>query len=373
MDTVRRNVVLYEKVKEEISDRIMNGRVGEDGDIGSERELAAELGVSRITIRKALSDLQESGLVQSVPGKGTFACIKKKGVVHHMISLISHYDVYTDAFCAEVLSGIQQEAHRLGFHVVSGRLGDDQHSKEMAERLIEKPATDGYILFGRMPESVIRSVQAQNRSVVMVDHCLSDESLPAVVSDNVAGAYDITQYLLEAGHKKIVFLTSSELGMDSTSFARRQTGWETAMAGAGIAPTPELVWDWNYERWPDGADVIKKLKSIKPTAIFCSNDYCAVHLMKLLDEIKWAVPGDISVVGFDETPLARFASLTTVSVPKKEMGSIAVKRLINQMNGTDFGPTITVLPVKLIKRKSASRPRKNEKLLADRNKDTAED
>ncbi|MFH2068448.1 MAG: substrate-binding domain-containing protein [Candidatus Omnitrophota bacterium] len=81
-----------------------------------------------------------------------------------------------------------------------------------------------------------------------------------------------------------------------------------------------------------------------------------IHLLKLLEKIPINVPEEISVAGFDDALLAKLFSLTTVTVSRKEMGVVAVKKLINQIQGTTFGPTNTILPLNPVVRNSIAKP-----------------
>jgi LacI family transcriptional regulator len=182
--------------------------------------------------------------------------------------------------------------------------------------------------------------------------------LPAVIGDNVAGAYDMVKYLLNMGHRNIIYLFSSGMLKSANAIANteRLEGWQKAMTEAGEGASDSSIWDWDDASGHNGNHIESLLRKRRPTAVLCFNDCLAAELMKLLGKIHISVPGDISVAGFDDTPIANLVSLTTVAVPKKEIGSVGVKKLVNLVRGTDFGPKIVILPTEIIIRGSTASP-----------------
>ncbi len=350
-------VLEYERVKGDLQHKISSKVLTVGTRLVSERDMAIEYGVSRITIRRALSKLESLDMIYKVPGKGAFVSGHEKTVLNRLISAFCFYDLYTDAFYAEIFSGILQEAHKLGFHLITGKVESDLHSKNMIERLSSEHQTDGSLLIGSIPDQLVEMVQSQGKPIVLVDNISRKRELAAVMGDNASGAYAAVQHLLKLDHKRIAHIMICEDGHLPVSFQERRDAWAKALSDAGITPDEDLLMDWNYVADPDGSAVRGKIRAAMPTAIFCCNDLMAVHIMRLIENMGLNVPTDISVAGFDDTPFAQFASLTTVAVPKKEMGIVSVKRLINQLNGTDFGPLTTVMPVRLITRRSTARSR----------------
>lgn len=351
-NSIKSRVLLYEQVKAELFRR--SRRAKPDANLGSERTLAAQTGVSRITVRRALADLEKEGLIFRVAGKGTFLrSRRRKKNIPRLLAVLSFFDVYANPFHAAVFSGIQAEAHQLGYHLLVARLEGDPHSRNMVQRLAGELAVAGYFLLGGMPAELIALVTRKNKPVILVDHCLKNAALPAVMGDNESGAQEAVRHLLQLGHRRIAHPTYPVL---APSFSQRQAGWEKALRAAGQAPSRALVWDLIPGQDPEVKAIRGKIRAQSPTAIFCANDALAFKFLHTLRELNINVPDDISLVGFDDIPPAESISLTTVAVPKKELGATAVKRLVNRLHGTDCGPATTILPLRLVVRNSTAAP-----------------
>lgn len=349
------NQFLYDQVMSTLKERITRHIVPEGGRLSSERQLAEEFGVDRITIRRALKALESENLIFRVAGKGTFVKPQSVREVHYLIAMLSTYDVYTDAFHAEVFSSILKEAHQQGFHIITETVDTDLHSRAMVDSLLSKYQCDGYLSMGGVSEEIITACQRLNKPVVLIDNFLADESIPAVLGDNIQGVHTAVSHLIQQGHTRIGYLYPVEPGISQRSFDLRHRGWTTALHDAGLVPTPELELGWNIREEPDGASVLEYVRTQRPTAVFCANDWTAIHLINLVKETGIAcIPRDLSVVGFDNTQFSSIFGLTTVAVPKHDLGMVAVRKLINMVIGTDYGPNKIVLPLKFIKRQTTA-------------------
>lgn len=190
--------------------------------------------------------------------------------------------------------------------------------------------------------------------------------MPGVVnleSDEESGAYHLVRHLIERGHRHIMHL-SGERGLLGAE--RRIRGYQRALSEAGITAKPEWVVDSAYNtvsgRISMRAWLQQRGNQPLPDAIFCANDGIAVGVLEVLAEAGIAVPGDVSVAGFDDSLVARTAvpQLTTVRQPLRAMGRQAVESLLLQVAGTHGsadGQTSIVFPTEVVSRASvADRP-----------------
>lgn len=193
-------------------------------------------------------------------------------------------------------------------------------------------------------------------------------AIPGIInleSDEESGAAQIVRHLIQRGHRRILHLTGDRGFLGSE---RRIRGYQRALAEAGIKPDPDWIVDSEFHA-PAGRRSMRAWLDTHagqppPDAIFCANDGIAVGVLEVLAEAGINVPGDISVVGFDDTLAARTTSpqLTTVRQPLRAMGRQAVESLLLQVetrheHPTSEGQTSIVLPTEIVFRASvADRP-----------------
>ena len=180
--------------------------------------------------------------------------------------------------------------------------------------------------------------------IVMLGERITGEFYDHVMIDNVAAARELTEHLLELGHRRVAILPVSDVGRNSLHRMRYQ-GYLDALRAAGILPDPELIVS---TPWPvllthqSGMAGMEELLSRDrlPEAVFCLNDLAAFGAMKVLSQHGIRVPEDIAVVGFDDIAESYLMSpsLTTISPNKNAIGRLAVSLLIDRINGKRTGP-----------------------------------
>jgi len=168
-----------------------------------------------------------------------------------------------------------------------------------------------------------------------------------------AAAFD---HLLGLGHRRIAIIAGRKGWVASEE---RVNGYQAALAGAGVLATPALVMRGNFEM-ADGHKAAHRLLALDepPTAIFASNDNMAVGALRAAAERNLRVPADLSVVGFDDSELARVVTpnLTTVRQPLEEMGRMAVSLLTRLIDGQSVETLRVELATRLVIRQSTAPP-----------------
>jgi LacI family transcriptional regulator len=204
------------------------------------------------------------------------------------------------------------------------------------------------------PDAELDRLEAAGVPLVLVDH--PHARVPAVHTDDVAGARLATEHLLGLGHERIAFVGDDEENeYGFTSSATRRAGYELALADAGLAPDPALV-----RRGPHGREASTRLTrelleaADPPTAVFAASDTQAVGALEAAAELGAQVPGDLSVVGYDDIELARYAGLTTVAQPLEESGARGAELLIAALAGER--PAGKQFPVELVARETTGPP-----------------
>ena len=194
------------------------------------------------------------------------------------------------------------------------------------------------------------------RVPVVLLNCYSDDRVfPTVLPGEVAGGHRATDALLAAGHRRIAIITG-EMWMDAAR--DRLRGYRQALATADIPYDPALVREGNWQT-SAGYEHTHKLMEMRdpPTAIFCSNDRMAVGCYEALKERGLSIPGDVSVIGYDDEEVARHLSpqLTTLVLPHREMGRWAIEKALSLAENPTTRHTITKLECPLIERDSIRR------------------
>jgi LacI family transcriptional regulator len=176
--------------------------------------------------------------------------------------------------------------------------------------------------------------------------------VPTVDSDNFAGAVMATDYLLGLGHRRIAMLGGRP---DLVSAQRREAGFRSAMQAAGIPVDEALVRNGGYR--PETAEApARELLTLpeRPTAVFAANDLSAIRTMQVAQELGLDVPGDLSVIGFDNVPESVLATpaLTTINQPLRDIGATALDLLVRILDGRDVDSTHVRLPTSMVERAS---------------------
>jgi LacI family transcriptional regulator len=225
--------------------------------------------------------------------------------------------------------------------------------QDILPKMVRERQIDGLILVGIMREEFVNKIVSAKVPVVLVDPKYVIQDCSQVFIDNEHGAFIATQYLIQAGHRKIGFISGD---LSRLSFQQRFDGYARALKNNKILVNETFIKTGGLEQ---GYEHIKFLlnQNSRPTAIFGANDINAIYGYKAVQEMGLNIPGDISFVGFDDIDLARISSppLSTIRVYKEEMGSIAVRTLLRIINKEIESPVTTIVPVKLIERESVSR------------------
>lgn len=261
-----------------------------------------------------------------------------------------------------VLHGVEEAAHDAGLDVVvSAALGRNRAGRPERGWLDKLSARGSAGVLFDLPELTDAQyawLEQHRIPFVMIDPVL--EPPPGVVSVGAAnwqGGVTATEHLLSLGHQRIAVLTGRRRTLCGVA---RLAGYRSALASAGLPHRPEYI-------RPTGSDEAAARRQMRelldlpqpPTAVFACSDRMALGACDALAERGLRVPDDMSVVGFDDLPEARWASpaLTTVRQPVSEMAATALRLLVRLMDGDRPESTRTELSTRLITRESTAAPR----------------
>lgn len=283
---------------------------------------------------------------------GLFMVDMKRGTEGRKLSMSSYFLPF--------LSGVIDAANRKGYQVLVSSVGSPAGYGSVEEVFRNKTISGG-IFIGQQSDKEIERINGEGYKTVMIDRAW-DESKRSpngiiINPDSFSGACEAVRYLAELGHRRIAHV-AGYAGQLST--AERLDGYKKALADCGIAYDSALVVKGDF--MPEsGFSATRRLLALekRPTAVFYANDSMALGGMQAIREAGLSVPGDVSVIGFDDIEAAANSRppLTTVRQPMQEMSASAAETLISFIEDGSSYFAHYVMPVTLVVRESCGRPR----------------
>lgn len=215
---------------------------------------------------------------------------------------------------------------------------------------------DGAIIVDLVPTVTERLLLAEHRLpwVMVGADC---PTIDSVVIDNVTGAMSATRHLLSLGHTRLGLISGGPAAFPASSPPERRTGFLRALDEAGVRfdPNHERVGDFSALGGYEAMQALLELRQ-RPTAVFAMSDEMAMGAMRACVEGGLTVPGDMSVVGFDDVDWAFTVGLTTVRQDAVELGAIAARLMIERLEGEACDRRLVTVPTELVERSSTSAP-----------------
>ena len=276
-------------------------------------------------------------------------------MAHKHIELV--FDALTNPNNLAMMRGVLQAATEQGGHVAVSTVPDNLNPRHWVNEL-ERIGRVGLIMVtSRLSSEQHKRLQEADLPLVLIDPINPvDPSLPSVGATNWQGAMSAVQHLLELGHRRISMLRGYECLVDDA----RYHGYLAALSGYGIAVDEVLIGRANF-RFEPAVTVAEEIlgSPSPPSAVFAANDLEALGVMEAARRSGLSVPGDLSVVGFDDSMYASASSpqLTTVRQPFVQMGEVAYQLLSDQMEGRDPAAVRVELAATLVIRESTAPPR----------------
>lgn len=238
-------------------------------------------------------------------------------------------------FFQSLIDGFEEECHRLGYEMVICRA--DQREADYLEQvkaLLNEQGGAVVVLATEMMDGDLEPYRDAPCPLVILDYWTESMEFNAVLINNADAARMITEHLLENGHTEIGYLRGA---FRIKGFRSRFVGFQTALKKKKIPYKEEYTVTLRTSSngaYMDMLEYLKKKPKL-PTAYFADNDMVALGAMKALREMGYRIPEDVSIVGFDDLPFSEIASpaLTTLRVPNKEMGRMAVRRVAEMIDG----------------------------------------
>jgi LacI family transcriptional regulator len=339
----------YAQVRDHLRELIRSSQL--DDQLPSERQLADRFGISYMTARRAIGELVDEGMLAREQGRGTFVRNRvPRAAAAGSIGIILPSKVRHGAanpFYAAVIQGVAEEGRRLGYRqtVIAAHAADLLHGARGGPVSAIVAVAQSV---GDLPE-----IDEARKSVpvVAVDSSRGTALVPNIISDNRGGSRLAAEHLLQLGHRRIGYISGNLPG--EVSEARRD-GFLDALRAARVLHDPQLMVEGDYELESGYIGAGRLLNQARPpTAIACANDTMAFGAYRRAHEMNLRIPQDLSIVGFDDLPAASYLTpgLTTMAVPRVELGWAALQLLITMLEG-GTPPSHRLLPVSIAVRRS---------------------
>ena len=365
-------ISLHVQLHNRLRHLIISGRWPHGSRIPSENQLTNHLNISRSTIRLAFQQAEVEGLINRIPGKGTFVTYQPNNTAQTLLIAF-----VTNGFDSDhqrmLLHGAESVIHDISHRLIFVNV-DNQAEIEVLRNL-EHEHVAGILLWPR-PDYDQPNVAEPYRSIqipmVMMDRPVPGLDCDCVTSENYDGALAAMQHLLGLGHENVAFI--SHYNMSVPTVQERYQAYQDAMTDAGFEPlapwilSPELgeisasqvlrlFSDKDHAVFADFAAFFENANR-RPTAIFAVHDQVAMFALRAVQALGKRVPHDISVAGFDDTDVAAYIEvpLTTVAQDRFLMGKRAAHRLIDRINGDKSPAVIERIPTHLRVRDSTAVP-----------------
>jgi GntR family transcriptional regulator, arabinose operon transcriptional repressor len=356
--------IIYDELLREVQ-----GGLYKPGDrIPSEALLCERFGASRITVARAIQNLQREGLVRRRPGSGTY--VESPQVGTHQFGLLIPDLGRTEIFgpiCRGMVLGKRGRAHSLswGFEGDSSEATTDSAEQLCQQYIAQRVSGIFFAPFAHHPDShkvnlrIADALQKAHMPTVLLDHGIEpyprQDSFDRVSINHYAAGYELAQHLLQQGARRIVFVCRH---LPPPTIDARFAGYSIALASlaakynASAEPTRCLL-------EPGEVDVLQTLlQTTGADALLCANDVTATTTMQMLSTLGLSVPGDIRITGVDDVRYAQLLPipLTTIRQDCAEIGQTAMSLMLDRVERPDAAPRIVLVNHELIVRASCGAP-----------------
>ncbi|NOU91726.1 DeoR family transcriptional regulator [Paenibacillus sp. LMG 31456] len=323
-------------------------------------DLCEQLNVSQATIRRDLTELREQG-VERVGGaafykQASFASndsltVDSSNQVGCIIS-VSHK--HMRPYFLSILEGIEKGLANHGYSLAFMHNLDDIQNEAILDSLLKESKIKGMIVVEGIKSEIYARIKKQFPTIVGID--ISDHTVPVIAYDRINAAKSAVQHLIDQGHQAIGFIGGAGLTGDLER-EKRYRGYKYALQEAGLELDSEWIinagWDVNvsYSRMLELLDS----SSHRPTAIFAASDLLAISAMRAVTEKGLRIPEDIAFIGLDNIEISQYTTppLSSVHIPKYEIGMAAAKTLVDYLEAAYTLPFKMLMPYEVIVRESS--------------------
>jgi GntR family transcriptional regulator, arabinose operon transcriptional repressor len=356
----------YRTIFESLKESILSGEYGQGARLPSETDLVRRFGVSRMTIVKAIKELQNLGLVVRRVGSGTYAnspAEQESRLFGLLIPELGQTEIF-EPICKGMANAPFAASHSL---LWGSAPGENQSKEQVTEQLCQQyigrrvagvffapleltPGKD------EVNRRIITALARAKIPVVLLDRCFLPYPMRSkydlIGIDNRRTAYIATEHLVRAGAKRIAFLGKP---FSASTVDARIAGYREALSSHGFPRSEDLVTRGD----PGDEDLIRRvLNRQKPDAFLCANDHTAATLMRTLIRLDRRIPEDVRIVGIDDVKYASLLPipLTTQHQPCLDIGRVAMSAMLERLTYPEMPTRDILLNCHLVVRQSCGGP-----------------
>ncbi len=351
---------LYQQIVNDIKAQINADMLSIGDKIPSQNELSRAYDVSLITVKRALAELINDGILFSRVGKGTYVARKPRsgGFSEHVTIGLVLRDLQSPYF-SRIARGVEKEVSARGFNLLVSTSANQMEKEESQIYHYRKIGVHGMIIASMTRQyrasGALRELHAAKFPYVAVSYMV-DEDINYVGTDHEYGAYLAAEHLIESGYKTIGYINGEQGNLLG---AIRKKGFLKALEDYGVSFNEKFEFhllrrgEWND--YTSGYEIGKQFSKLPdpPRAMFVYNDLAALGFQKAILDNGLTVPGDVAIVGFDniDQSVTALVPLTTIHQPTEEIGPLAVDMLTKLIRGQTT-PRRIVLKPRLVIRES---------------------
>ncbi|KAF6666460.1 LacI family DNA-binding transcriptional regulator [Pantoea sp. EKM101V] len=311
------------------------------------QEVANRAGVSKATVSRVLSG---NGYVGQEKRQRVLDAIAETGYRPNLlarnlatktsqtIGLVITNTLYSGSYFTELMAHSARILEQQGRQLI---LADGKHTAEQEQAAIQfllDLRCDGIIIYPRFLsiDALDAIISRHKQPILVINRRLRVNQSYCIYSDQHAGSVTAVSHLLNQGHRDIAFITGS---LDSPTGVERLSGYRAALAAQGIDADPARIVSgrWTAQSGVEAVDTLLA-RGVAFSALVASNDEMAIGAIKRLTACRIAVPDQVSVIGFDDIPLAPYItpSLSSMKLPVTEMINETIHRLLTMLDGGDW-------------------------------------
>lgn len=367
-------IPLYKQIQTYIVDHIQQGIWKPDSKIPSENELAEQFNVSRITIKKALDDLVEEGLIYRIQGKGSFIAANSDGepTIYNIPASKTNLDqkliaVVTPHLSSELASdtyaGIETTLAKHGYKMIICQTHDSQKAEEQIIKEVRQLGVAGIIIYpveGETYNEEVLRLTLKDFPVVLIDRYFRGIEVNSVSSDNHQGSYEAICHLIGLGHSRIGMISTSYQG--TTSIEDRIIGYEKALTDKEV-PIDHHLYLLNPQKSGGNKEIRENTKKKIQAFIRNNPDMSAIfaitsgiEVLEAIMELGLQIPEDLSLTMFDDSSLSHFFKTPPTCVKQQgyTIGEEAANLLVSSIEKKGQKRKKIFIPTELIVRQSTA-------------------
>ena len=259
----------------------------------------------------------------------------------------------SNPFYSMIVKGIEDIARLNNYSIHLCNTDNDRERVYQYVNLLKSKLADGAILMSTEIKKAYIKDMLKDYHLVQCCEYLDNDQTSLVSVNDFDGAKTAVKHLMSIGRRRIALVTSQNLFISNI---KREQGYKEALMQANIDANDEYIVYVDSHDYKNGVRAVEKLRMLQapPDAIFATSDVLAIGVMRGLTQYGYRIPEDVAVVGFDDIQVASFCnpSLTTIVQPKYDIGTIALRLLLQQINGEIDEPQKVILEYDLAIRES---------------------